>query len=29
MIAINLGKQQAVDPDLKTIQQINFITNLD
>ena len=29
MIAIDLNKQQAFDADLKTIQQINFIVNLD
>ena len=29
MIAINLSKQQAPDVDLKAIQQINFIANLD
>ena len=29
MIAIDLGKQQAVDADLKAIQQINFTGNLD
>ena len=29
MIAIDLSKQQALDVDLKTIQQINFTANLD
>ena len=29
MIAIDLSKQQAFDADLRAIQQINFITNLD
>ena len=29
MVAINLNKQQALDPDPKAIQQINFIGNLD
>ena len=29
MIAINLSKQQVLDIDLKTTQQINFIRNLD
>ena len=29
MIAIDLSKQQALDADLKTIQQINFTANLD
>ena len=29
MIAVDLSKQQAVDADLKTIQQINFTANLD
>ena len=29
MIAIDLGKQQAADADLKAIQQINFTGNLD
>ena len=28
MIAIDLGKQQALDADLKSIQQINFAANL-
>ena len=28
-IAIDLGKQQAFDADLKAIEQINFTTNLD
>ena len=27
MIAIDLSKQQALDSDLKTIQQINFTAN--
>ena len=29
MIAIDLSKQQALDADPKTIQQINFTANLD
>ena len=29
MIVIFLGKQQAVDVDLRAIQQINFTANLD
>ena len=29
MIAINLSKQQALDPDPKAVQQINFTANLD
>ena len=29
MIVINLSKQQALDADLKAIQQINFTANLD
>ena len=29
MISIDLGKQQALDFDLREIQQINFIANLD
>ena len=29
MIAIYLSKQQALDPDPKAIQQINFTANLD
>ena len=29
MIAIDLSKQQALDVDLKAIQQINFTANLD
>ena len=29
MIAIDLSKQQALDADSKTIQQINFTANLD
>ena len=29
MIAIDLRKQQALDPDPRAIQQINFTTNLD
>ena len=29
MIAIDLSKQQALDADPRTIQQINFTTNLD
>ena len=29
MIAIDLSKQQALDPDPKAIQQINFTANLD
>ena len=29
MIAIDLGKQQALDADPRTIQQINFTANLD
>ena len=29
MIAIDLSKQQALDADLRAIQQINFIANLD
>ena len=28
MIAVDLSKQQALDPDLKAIQQINFTANL-
>ena len=28
-IAIDLSKQQALDADLKTIQQVNFTANLD
>ena len=28
MIAINLSKQEVLDVDLKTMQQINFIRNL-
>ena len=29
MVAIDLSKQQALDDDRKTIQQINFTANLD
>ena len=29
MIAIDLGKQQALDADPRAIQQINFTANLD
>ena len=29
MIAVDLSKQQALDPDPRPIQQINFTTNLD
>ena len=29
MIVIELSKQQALDADLKTIQQISFTTNVD
>ena len=29
MIVIDLSKQQALDADLKAIQQINFTANLD
>ena len=29
MIAVDLSKQQALDTDLKAIQQINFTANLD
>ena len=29
MIAVDLSKQQALDADRKTIQQINFTANLD
>ena len=29
MIAIDVSKQQALDADLKAIQQINFTANLD
>ena len=29
MITVNLSKQQALDPDSKAIQQINFTANLD
>ena len=29
MIAIDLSKQQALDDDLRAIQQINFTANLD
>ena len=29
MIAIDLSKQQALDADPKTVQQINFTANLD
>ena len=29
MIPLNLSKQQALDADLKAIQQINFMTNLE
>ena len=29
MIAIDLSKQQALDSDLRAIQQINFTANLD
>ena len=29
MIAVDLSKQQALDVDPKTIQQINFTANLD
>ena len=29
MIAIDLGKQQTLDPDSKAIQQINFTGNLE
>ena len=29
MVAVDLSKQQALDADLKTIQQINFTANLD
>ena len=28
-MAVDLSKQQALDPDLKAIQQINFTANLD
>ena len=29
MISVDLSKQQALDADLRAIQQINFIANLD
>ena len=29
MIAVDLSKQQVLDADLRTIQQINFTANLD
>ena len=29
VVAIDLSKQQALDPDLRAIQQINFTANLD
>ena len=29
MIVVDLSKQQALDPDPKVIQQINFTANLD
>ena len=29
MMAVDLSKQQALDPDPKAIQQINFTANLD
>ena len=29
MVAVDLSKQQALDADLKTIQQINFTATLD
>ena len=29
MIAVDLSKQQALDADLRAIQQINFTANLD
>ena len=29
VVAIDLSKQQALDPDLRAIQQINFTVNLD
>ena len=29
MIGIDLSKQQALDPDVRAIQQINFTENLD
>ena len=29
LIAVDLSKQKALDPDLKAIQQINFTANLD
>ena len=29
MIAVDLSKQQALDPDPRAIQQINFTANLD
>ena len=29
MITVNLSKQQALDPDSKAIQEINFTANLD
>ena len=29
MTAVDLSKQQALDPDPRAIQQINFATNLD
>ena len=29
MIAIDLSKQQALDPDPRAVQQINFTVNLD
>ena len=29
LIAVDLSKQQVLDPDLKAIQQINFTANLD
>ena len=29
MIAVDLSKQQALDTDLRAIQQINFTANLD
>ena len=29
MIAVDLTRQQALDPDPRAIQQINFTTNLD
>ena len=29
MIAVDLSRQQALDPDIRKIQQINFTANLD